>query len=75
MKQYLLVCDETALSALEATFKNVKFIEVQGLSVDHANKVQVLVTPVIQPLPSPQTDLHAAAVPKPIPEELGVVAE
>ncbi len=60
MKQYLLLCDEPQLSALEAVFKGIKFIEVQGLNVDQSNKIQVLATPVLPTLPSPETMLAAA---------------
>jgi len=60
MKQYLLVCDETQLAALEAVFKGVRFLEVQGLNVDQSNKVQVLATPVIPALCQAETGIDAA---------------
>lgn len=60
MKQYLLVCDETQLAALESVFKGVRFLEVQGLNVDQSNKVQVLATPVIPSLCQADTMVDAA---------------
>lgn len=60
MKQYLLVCDETAMSKLDI-FLGLQFIEVQGMNVPNQN-VNVLVTPIIPPVsplvtenPTPQS--------------------
>jgi hypothetical protein len=49
-KQYLMLCDEDARLQLEKVFKNVEFLEVQGVNLNAENKFNILVTPVIPPV-------------------------
>ena len=50
MKQYLLICEEAGMKALEALIKGLQFIEVQGMDVGNNNVYKLLVTPVIPPV-------------------------
>ena len=57
MKQYLLLCDDTSRMFLENVLKGVQFLEVQGMNVDQAGKLQVLATPIHPPVnPVPPQD-------------------
>lgn len=59
MKQYLLMCDDTVMPNLQALFKGIQCLEVQGLNVDATNRVQVLATPVIPTLSAGETTVEA----------------
>ena len=51
-KQFLMLCDETGMEALKNVFResSVQFLEVQGLSLNNENRLNILVTPVISPV-------------------------
>jgi hypothetical protein len=53
MKQYLMLCDENGLQYLRAILRpeTIQFLEVQGMNVGTDNKFNVLVTPVLAPVP------------------------
>jgi hypothetical protein len=51
MKQYLMMVNDDLLPALERLLPGVKCLEVQGLKMGGGNEYNVLVTPVIQPVP------------------------
>ena len=52
MKQYLMMCDERSLPALEALFRKdaVQFLEIQGMPLQGATQYNILLTPVIPPV-------------------------
>ncbi len=54
MKQYIMICDENGIAALQKVLRAdaVQFLEVQGMNMGNTNQYNILVTPVLQPLPS-----------------------
>lgn len=51
MKQYLMLCDERGMEILRSVFQNIQFLEVQGMNMSPANQFNLLVTPIIPPVP------------------------
>lgn len=52
-RQFLLICDEAGMKTLESAFKSetIQFLEVQGMNLNGENKLNLLVTPVLSPVP------------------------
>ncbi len=61
-KQYLMLCDDMGMEALKRVFKEctVQFLEVQGMNLNAENRINLLVTPVLAPVPP-------AFIPPPVP--------
>ena len=74
-KQFLMLCDDAGMESLKSVFKEntVQFLEVQGMNLNGENKLNLLVTPVLAPVPPafmplPSVGQTTAPVPEAPPE-------
>lgn len=49
-KQYLMLVEEDVMPRIDAVFKGVQFLEIQGMDIGANNAVKLLVTPVLPPV-------------------------
>jgi hypothetical protein len=67
MKQYLVLVDEPVMAKLSEVFKDIKFLEVEGMSLQ--NNHQMLVTPVVKPLLETEQPVQEEPPQEEVPEE------